>query len=61
MQIYLRIMKGWSRPVPNQGRETCDLCGAKLWIGPDNLIYCDQHHRLESIPKPAETNTTIKF
>jgi hypothetical protein len=64
MEIYLRIPKGWSKPVDNRSREICDLCGAKLWIGPGNQIYCDQLHSLErvaSIPKTAETTTTIKY
>ena len=55
---------GWSKPVPNQSRETCDLDGAKLWIGPGNQIYCDQEHNLDavaSLPKPAEKTTTIKY
>ena len=64
MQIYLRIAKGWSRPVTNQSPETCDGCGAKLWIGPGNQIYCDQIHSPETvaarIPNPAE-KTAIKF
>jgi len=40
------------------------LDGAKLWIGPGNQLYCDQHHTLEmvdSLPKPAEKTTTIVF
>ena len=64
MEIYLRIPKGWSKPVENQNQEACDLCGAKLWIGPGNQIYCDQHHTLEmvaSLPKPAEKTATIVF
>ena len=64
MEIYLRTSKGWSRPVPNRSRDTCDWCGARLWIGPGHQIYCDQHHSLEMVaplPKPAETTTTIKF
>ena len=64
MEIYLRIPKGWSKPVENRSQKTCDLCGAKLWIGPDNQIYCDQHHSLEmvaSLPKPAEKSATIRF
>jgi hypothetical protein len=64
MEIYLRIPKGWSKPVLNQGKETCDADGARLWIGPGGLIYCDQEHDLETIakfPKPAEKTTTIQF
>jgi len=64
MQVYLRIPKGWSKPVENPSQETCDLCGAKLWIGPGKQIYCDRLHSLEmvaSLPKPAENTTTIKF
>jgi len=64
MEIYLRIPKGWSKPVENRSQETCDLCRAKLWIGPGNQIYCDQHHSLEmvaSLPKPAEKTNTIVF
>jgi hypothetical protein len=64
MEIYLRIPKGWSKPVLNQGRETCDLDGARLWIGPGNQVYCDQQHDLElvaNLPKPAEKTATIKY
>ena len=64
MKIYLRISKGWSKLVPNRSHETCDLDGAKLWIGPGNQIYCDQLHTPElvaSLPKPAEKPTSIKF
>jgi len=64
MQIYLRIPKGWSKPVPNRSKETCDLDGARLWIGPGNQIYCDQQHSLEmvaSLLKPAEKSATIIF
>ena len=63
MQIYLRIPKGWSKPVENRGQETCDLDGARLWIGPGNQIYCDQIHSLEmatTLPKPAE-DTTFRY
>ena len=64
MEIYLRIPKGWSKPVENRSRETCDLDGAKLWIGPGNQIYCDQEHNLDAVvtpPNAAEKTTTIKF
>ena len=50
--------------MPNQSPETCDLDGAKLWIGPGNQIYCDQEHNLDTVttlPKPAEKSSTIKF
>ena len=46
MKIFLRIPKGWSKPVENKGKETCDLDGAKLWIGPGDQIYCDLEHNL---------------
>ena len=64
MQIYLRIPKGWSKLVPNQSKETCDLDGARLWIGPGNQIYCDQEHNLDivaTLRKAAEKTTAIKF
>lgn len=64
MEIYLRIPKGWSKPILNQSHETCDLDGARLWIGPGNQIYCDQQHDLETVaklPKPAEKTTTIRY
>jgi len=64
MEIYLRIPKGWSKPVRNQSDETCDLDGARLWIGPGNQIYCDQEHDLETVaklPQPSEKPTTIRF
>ena len=64
MQIYLRIPKGWSKPVENRSKETCDLDGARLWIGPGNQIYCDQEHNLDAVttlPNGAEKTTAIKF
>ena len=64
MEIYLRIPKGWSKPVDNCSQERCDLCGAKLWIGPGNQIYCDQEHNLDvvaTLPNAAEKTATIKF
>ena len=44
MKIFLRIPKGWSKPVTNKNKETCDIDGAKLWIGPGDHIYCDLEH-----------------
>lgn len=44
MKIFLRISKGWSKPVENKDKEKCDIDGAKLWIGPGNQIYCDLEH-----------------
>ena len=64
MEIFLRIPKGWSKLVLNKGRETCDVDGARLWIGPGNQIYCDLEHDLEmvaSLPKPSEKHPTIRF
>jgi hypothetical protein len=61
MEIFLRIPKGWSKPVQNRSKETCDLDGAKLWIGPGDQIYCDQEHDPETVanlPKPAEKSAT---
>jgi hypothetical protein len=64
MLIFLRTPKGWSKPVQNNGRETCDLDGARLWIGPGSQIYCDQEHDLETVailPKSAEQPPTIRY
>lgn len=52
--IFLRIPKGWSKPVKNRSKETCDLDGAKLWIGPSDQIYCDLEHSLEDVAKFQE-------
>ena len=49
MKIFLRIPKGWSKPVENTGEETCDIDGSKLWIGPGNQIYCDAEHDMQNI------------
>jgi len=49
MKIYLRIPKGWSKPVENKGKETCDIEGAKLWIGPGDQIYCDLEHSQKDV------------
>jgi len=50
MKISLRLPKGWSKKVENKDMNKCDFCGAKLWIGPGNQIYCDAEHD----PKVAE-------
>ena len=47
MKIFLRIPKGWSKPVDNKNKEKCDICGAKLLIGPSDQIYCDAEHDLK--------------
>jgi hypothetical protein len=47
MKIILQIPKGWSKPVKNKDKEKCDICGAKLWIGPGDQIYCDAEHELK--------------
>jgi hypothetical protein len=47
MEIFLRIPQGWSKPRENAGKETCDIDGAKLWVGPGNQIYCDLEHDLQ--------------
>jgi len=49
MKIFLRIPKGWSKPVQNKHKEKCDVDGAKLWIGPGNQIYCDQEHDPQAV------------
>ena len=49
MEIFLRIPKGWSKPTNNTNEEKCDFCGAKLWIGPGNQIYCDSEHDLKAV------------
>jgi hypothetical protein len=45
--------KGWSKTVENKDSERCDTDGAKLWIGPDDQIYCDRNHD----PKVVEERT----
>ena len=53
MKIFLRIPKGWSKPVENKSKETCDIDGAKLWIGPGDQIYCDlEHDPKDAAPAP---------
>ena len=47
MKISLRLVDGWSPRVENKGKETCDVCGAKLWIGPGKKnFYCDEVHEV---------------
>ena len=54
MKIFLRIPKGWSKPVENRGKKTCDLDGAKLWIGSGEQIYCDLEHAPQDMAKFQE-------
>jgi hypothetical protein len=59
MKISLRIPNGWTPRVKNKGKETCDIDGARLWIGPGSQIYCDQNHDPNNqaiIDKIAETS-----
>jgi hypothetical protein len=54
MKIFLRMPKGWSKPVENKSKETCDIDGAKLWVGPGSQVYCDLQHDpkvVESAPE----------
>lgn len=44
MKISLRLPNGWSKPVENKNKQKCDTCGAKLWIGPGDQIYCNAEH-----------------
>jgi hypothetical protein len=54
MKIFLRIPKGWSKPAENKGKETCDIDGAKLWIGPGDQIYCNLEHNPRDMAEQAE-------
>ena len=54
MKIFLRIPKGWSKPVENKGEKTCDIDGAKLWIGPGEQIYCDLEHDAKAAEAAAK-------
>jgi len=56
MKIILRIPKGWSKPVENKGKETCDIDGAKLWTGPGDQIYCDMEHSLKDAESAVKTS-----
>jgi hypothetical protein len=60
MKIFLRIPKGWSKPVENKGKETCDIDGAKLWIGPANPIYCDLEHSPKDVESAFKNSSTDK-
>ena len=48
MKVFLRISKGWSKPVENNDKETCDIDGARLRMGPGNQTYCDLEHDLQN-------------
>jgi hypothetical protein len=54
MRVFLKISKGWSKPVENHNKETCDIDGQKLWIGPGNQVYCDAEHDPEDIRTGSE-------
>jgi hypothetical protein len=49
MKIFFRIPKGWSKPTENHGKNTCDIDGATLWIGPGDQIYCDSDHNPKDV------------
>ena len=53
MKIALRTANGWSKYVKNEGKETCDIDGARLWIGPGEQIYCDLVHSLEDVERQS--------
>jgi hypothetical protein len=49
MKVFFRIPKGWSKPIENESKNTCDIDGAKLWIGPGDQIYCDSDHNPKDV------------
>jgi hypothetical protein len=53
MKIFLRIPKGWSKPVENKDSDKCDIDGAKLWIGPGDQIYCNLEHDPKTIGRDS--------
>ena len=54
MKIFFRIPKGWSKPIENHSKNTCDIDGAKLWIGPGDQIYCDSDHNPKDVLRLQE-------
>jgi hypothetical protein len=57
MKVFLRISKGWSKPVENHNKERCDVDGAKLWVGPGNQVYCDVEHDPDDVKSVLETGS----
>lgn len=45
MKIVLRTENGWSDEIENENEQTCDKCGAVLWIAPHGKKYCNQVHK----------------
>jgi hypothetical protein len=60
MKIFLRIPKGWSKPVENKDKERCDTDGAKLAIGPGDQIYCDLEHDVKVVKERTEKAHSTK-
>jgi hypothetical protein len=56
MKIFLRLARGWSKPVENKAKEKCDIDGAKLWIGPGDQIYCDLEHDPKSVEAASKAS-----
>jgi hypothetical protein len=54
MKIFLRMPNGWSKPVGNKSKETCDIDGAKLWVGPGSQVYCDLEHDPKAVESAPE-------
>ncbi len=44
MKISKRLEDGWSEPMSNKSKDTCDSCGSGLYIAPHNGLYCDKVH-----------------
>lgn len=43
LTIAKRLPGGWTPYQPNESKETCDDCGAALWVAPDGkTLYCDK-------------------
>lgn len=47
LTIARRVPNGWTPYEPNQSKDTCDWCNARLYVAPDGkTLYCDaMHHK----------------
>jgi len=45
--VAKRLTNGWTEYQRNNNKNTCDDCGAKLWVAPDGKsLYCDNQSEL---------------
>ena len=66
MKISYRTKNGWTKKEVTEFTEYCPVCNAKLWIAPNDDVYCNNVHSIakkefESYEDVRESGVTNMF